>query len=102
MDPTEQLYNEFNMGKSTVMGHSSTYASDSVITAMGKGLSKAVGQLFDGLMFKGGDSKTIGGEFLYEMVPGGEKETFEITWCHRMKDTTDHSDIKELQQLLRL
>lgn len=41
-----------------------------------------------------GDYKQNGGEFLFQ--------DGELKWCHRMKTTSDHAEVKELKQVLGL
>jgi len=41
-----------------------------------------------------GDYKQNGGEYLFE--------DGELKWCHRMKTTSDHAEIKELKEVLGL
>lgn len=54
--------------------------------------------LSSGLATKGGDTKRIGGEFLFE--PSGNEGGKKITWCHRMTNTRDHTGINELAKVL--
>lgn len=57
---------------------------------------QALKKIPSGLATKGGDHRQIGGEFLFELK-GEEKQ---ITWCHRMKTTRDHTEISELARIL--
>lgn len=41
-----------------------------------------------------GDYKQNGGEYLFE--------DGELKWCHRMKTTSDHAEVKELKEVLGL
>lgn len=41
-----------------------------------------------------GDYKQNGGEYLFE--------DGELKWCHRMRTTSDHAEVKELKQVLGL
>ena len=43
--------------------------------------------------FKSGNYWQVGGEFLFE--------DGDVTWCHRMRNTRDHTEIPELSQVLR-
>ena len=43
---------------------------------------------------KGGDFWQVGGEFLFE--------DGRVTWCHRMRNTRDHTEIPQLRKLLGL
>jgi hypothetical protein len=59
---------------------------------------QAMKKISSGLATKGGDPRQIGGEFLFE--PRGMGEEKQITWCHRMKNTRDHTEISELARIL--
>src|SRR5205809_3267429 len=43
---------------------------------------------------KGGDIRQVGGEFMFDEG--------KVAWCHRMKNTRDHSEIPELRRVLGL
>jgi hypothetical protein len=69
-----------------------------VRTSLFRGAIDGIGQIFsripkgDGL--KGGAFDQVGGDFLFE--------NGKVTWCHRMRDTTDHSDLPKIREVLGL
>ena len=66
----------------------------SVVQALGSG-SK---------MLKGGDFWQVGGEFLFVKPAAGEPEAklWPVTWAHRMKNTRDHAEIRDIKWALGL
>jgi hypothetical protein len=46
----------------------------------------------------GGPVSLNGGGFVYEV----EGDNAEVSWCHRMKNTQDHSEIDKLRKALKL
>ena len=56
-----------------------------------------VGSIADGLssgtkVFSGGPYSQLGGEFLWE--------DGELVWCHRMRNTRDHTEVGVLREML--
>lgn len=97
MDTSEGLYRAFDTGHSTARGESSTYVHDSLPTAVWKAFGLMMQHITNGLFYKGGRPSTIGGEFLFETTDDGERG---MTWCHRMENTTDHTSVEGLKNLL--
>lgn len=59
-----------------------------------RGAGQALLRVPHGDGWKGGSWDQVGREFLFE---GGK-----VTWCHRMRNTTDHSDISRIREMLGL
>lgn len=59
-----------------------------VIQSIGQGLSR----VSKGEALKGGPFDQVGGEFLFE--------DGRVTWCHRMRNTEDHTALAKIKQLL--
>ena len=95
-DPTRRLFSVLEMTRSTARSAQlPEYVRDK---SLFRGAINGIGQIFsripkgDGL--KGGAFDQVGGDFLFE----NEK----VTWCHRMRDTTDHSDLPKIREVLGL
>jgi hypothetical protein len=61
-------------------------------------ITQGLKHLSSGLATKGGDTKRVGGEFLFE--PSQDEGGKTISWCHRMTTTRDHTEVKELAKVL--
>lgn len=92
-DPTKKIYNLLGMTRTLNLGNKAPeYMQDSVMV-------NAVRSIFQELrsgrnILKGGDLYQVGGEFLFE--------NGKVTWCHRMKNTRDHTEVPELRGVLGL
>ncbi len=92
-DPTRKLYDQLGMTKSLQLGPTSPdYIKTSLVTNVVKSFGQAVMSGRGAL--KGGDFQQIGGEFLFEDGL--------VTWCHRMRNTRDHAEVKVLLRVLGL
>jgi hypothetical protein len=56
--------------------------------------SQALSRVTQGDALKGGPADQVGGEFLFE--------NGKVTWCHRMKNSTDHSELRKVREVLGL
>ena len=56
--------------------------------------SQASSRVTQGDALKGGSSNQVGGEFLFE--------DGKVTWCRRMRDVTDHSELQKIREVLGL
>ncbi|KAI1270069.1 hypothetical protein F5Y18DRAFT_2721 [Xylariaceae sp. FL1019] len=127
-DPTRRLYQELGMVRTLSMGSRPAYMKDRTVAhTVLSGIKQGLKQVKSGLVTKMGDSRQVGGEFLFEPASmtldtpisspqiGVEKKLEEldlesekkpeekrITWCHRMKTTRDHAEIPELREVLGL
>ncbi|KAF2835405.1 hypothetical protein M501DRAFT_942112, partial [Patellaria atrata CBS 101060] len=90
-DPTRKLYDLLGMTRTWDLGPKKPeYIQTGILTA-------SIQSIFQGLRtgskaLSGGDFKQVGGEFLFD---GGE-----VVWCHRMRNTRDHTEIEELGAML--
>lgn len=89
-DPSLQSYKTLGMMSSLKQAEKSP---DYIKTGF---LANALGSMWAGLTsghaLSGGPSAQNGGEWLFQ---GGE-----LKWCHRMRNSTDHTETKELKTLL--
>ena len=90
-DPSRKLYDHLKMSRTLNLGPSKPeYMRKSMIATMAlsiiQGLKMGTGAT------KGGDIKQVGGELLFE--------SGEVKWCHRMRNTRDHAEVKVLKQVL--
>jgi hypothetical protein len=95
-DPTRRLFSVLEMTRSTARSAQlPEYVRDK---SLFRGAINGIGQIFsripkgDGL--KGGAFDQVGGDFLFE--------NGKVTWCHRMRDTTDHSGLPKIREVLGL
>ena len=118
-DPTRRLYQELGMTRTFAMGTRPAYLGDKTVAhTVVSGIMQGLRQVKTGLVTKMGDSRQVGGEFLFEPASGlvetpisspdgGESEEGAVeekcvTWCHRMRTTRDHAEIPELMEVLGL
>ncbi|KAI0394650.1 hypothetical protein F5Y17DRAFT_426946 [Xylariaceae sp. FL0594] len=123
-DPTTQLYKELGMVRTLSLGPRPAYLQNTTLAqTVVTGILQGLKQAKSGLMFKMGDQRQVGGEFLFEPasktletpiaspLQGTDKELSPdeqprkaeekcITWCHRMRTTRDHAEIPELMEVL--
>lgn len=86
------------MTKTWALGSKPEYFRKSMTRLISESIMQGLKHLSSGLATRGGDTKRIGGEFLFETGLGGGRK--EVTWCHRMTNTRDHTGIKELAEML--
>ena len=91
VDPSRKLYDTLGMTSTLNQGDKRpSYQAGSILTVAGKsfvqGITAGTGA------WKGGSISQIGGEFLFE--------NGRMTWCHKMKYTRDHTEVKDLKILL--
>lgn len=103
-DPTRQLYQDLDMMCSSALGSQPAYIRKSMARVVGESMFQAMKYVPSGLAHKGGWYKQNGGEFLFESLDGnvemtGEEEE-QVTWCHRMQTTRDHTEIPDLMRVL--
>ncbi|KAK9372137.1 AhpC/TSA antioxidant enzyme-domain-containing protein [Lipomyces chichibuensis] len=98
-DPSRRLFDILGMSRSLSLGESTPeYIQQSVFASTVKGISQIFKRIPVGDGLKGGDIRQIGGEFLFE-VQGGVVEPL---WCHRMRNTRDHTEVSALRRVLGL
>lgn len=97
-DPANTLYDDLGMTTTWALGAKPEYFRKSMAQLVTGSIMQGIKHLGSGLATKGGDTKRVGGEFLFEPSHGASGK--EVTWCHRMTTTRDHTGIKELAKLL--
>ncbi|KAH0566535.1 hypothetical protein GP486_000076 [Trichoglossum hirsutum] len=92
-DPSRKLYDQLGMLRTLSLGsRKPDYMRNSILSGI---LRSMIQSLRSGTgAVKGGDLKQVGGEFMFE--------DGKVAWCHRMKNTRDHSEIPELRRVLGL
>jgi hypothetical protein len=99
-DPNRKLFGALGMVKTLEMGKKRpAYQKLGMWRSSWDSIVLGLKQLPSGLAHKSGDPRQVGGEFLFESAEGEEKE---VTWCHRMRTTRDHTDVPELMGILGL
>ncbi|KAI1823412.1 hypothetical protein F4861DRAFT_531624 [Xylaria intraflava] len=122
-DPTCRLYQELGMVRTLDLGPRPAYMRNSSLARTTlSGIVQGLKQVHTGLVLKMGDTRQVGGEFLFEPAsrtlrspiasPVSEKrfdappadavEEKCVTWCHRMRNTRDHAEIPEVMEVLGL
>jgi hypothetical protein len=130
-DPTRKLYGELGMIRTLALGQRPAYMQKkSLLKSSIESVVQGLKQIPKGTVFKAGDQRQIGGEFLFEPLDlhspistlpvagdldekleggsraadeeSGEIEGKRVTWCHRMKSTRDHAEVPELMEVLGL
>ncbi|CAK7204548.1 hypothetical protein SEUCBS139899_007306 [Sporothrix eucalyptigena] len=100
-DPTRRLYDELGMVSTLALGSAPGYMKHTNIwSSSWKSFIQSVKQIPKGMALKGGNQRQVGGEFLFENK--GDGSDVPVTWCHRMKNTRDHAEIEDVQDLLGL
>lgn len=99
-DPSRKLYNDLGMASNLALGPQPDYIRKSIFRIVGESFMQALKQVPKGLVHKGGTSSQNGGELIY--LSAGDGQPKQLTWCHRMKTTRDHIEIKDLMRLLGL
>ena len=97
-DPTRKLYDDLEMVNSFSMGTRPDYVRKSLVRNIAESIGQLLKHIPSGLGTKGGDSRQVGGEFLFEPSDRGEGK--QVTWCYRMKKTRDHTEVSELARVL--
>lgn len=72
-DPTRRLYSELGMVRTLALGPRPAYTRQHLLKSSVASIVQGLKQVPKGLALRGGDSKQIGGEFLFEPVSGGEE-----------------------------
>jgi len=70
------------------------YINTKLFQAVIRSVSQGLSRVTHGDVLKGGPVDQVGGEFLFE--------DGKATWCHRMKNTMDHSDLRKIREVLAL
>ncbi|PMD29775.1 hypothetical protein L207DRAFT_642119 [Hyaloscypha variabilis F] len=95
-EPTRHLYSVLQMTKS--MARSETLPkyikNTSLFESFMRSARQAWARVTHGDALKGGPGDQVGGEFLFE--------DGKMTWCHRMRNTMDHSDLQKIREVLTL
>ncbi|KAK2036528.1 hypothetical protein LZ31DRAFT_536269 [Colletotrichum somersetense] len=97
-DPTGKLFDALGMVRTTAVGNRTTYSSKRWLSHFVKGVYDAMVGLPSGKTMKAGDVTRVGGEFVFEEGQGGKI----VTWCHRMRNHRDHTEIADLCRVLGL
>jgi hypothetical protein len=86
------------MTSTWAFGSKPEYFRKSMARTVVGSITQGLKHFSSGLATKGGDTRRVGGEFLFEPnLEGGEKR---VSWCHRMTTTRDHTEVKELAKVL--
>ncbi|KAJ5748332.1 uncharacterized protein N7511_010028 [Penicillium nucicola] len=99
-DPTRKLFDDLELVTSLALGPRPEYIRKNMVQIVVESMMQGMKHVFSGLATKGGDPRQIGGEFLFEVK--GDGATKEVTWCHRMTTTRDHTEISELLRIIDL
>ncbi|PYH42904.1 peroxiredoxin-like family protein [Aspergillus saccharolyticus JOP 1030-1] len=98
-DPERKLYAELGLGLSLAMGEKPGYIQRSMGRVVAESVWANLRQMTRGLGWKGGDQRQNGGEFLFQATEGSQGKG-EVVWCHRMRNTRDHTEVDVLRGML--
>ena len=113
-DPSRRLYRIFGMVRTLNLGNRvPRYIRHSFMSGIIQSIIQALKRIYQGDLFKAGDIKQVGGEFLFENTSevnqtsdANSTETSDsnsrvnVTWCHRMANTRDHSEVEVIRRIL--
>ncbi|KAK9320038.1 AhpC/TSA antioxidant enzyme-domain-containing protein [Lipomyces orientalis] len=98
-DPSSRLFDILGMTRSLSLGESTPdYIHESVFASTIKAIGQILKRIPAGDGWNGGDVKQIGGEFLFEV----HECVIDPVWCHRMRNTRDHTEVPALKRVLDL
>ena len=110
-DPTRRIHDALGMARAWLDG-----STPRGYTHFGRVVAKSLYQIFtlspdyrrlgaaakDPAATPHGDPRQQGGEFLFESKGEGDGEEVVVSWCHRMRDSEDHTPHGELVKVLGL
>ncbi|KAK2007303.1 hypothetical protein LZ32DRAFT_593996 [Colletotrichum eremochloae] len=97
-DPTGKLFDTLGMVRTMAAGGRTVYSPKRWLSHAIKGMYDLLVDLPSGKAMKSGDPMQVGGEFVFEECKG-EKI---VTWCHRMRNQRDHTEVADLCRVLGL
>ena len=115
-DPTKRLFDVLGMQRSLSLGWSAPdYIQHTLAAGMMKSIVQGMKRIPAGDVTKAGDLSQNGGEYLFETEGAdtkGKKQELrngstgnaglkvKVTFCHRMRNTRDHTEMPQLVRLL--
>ncbi|KAI9749195.1 MAG: hypothetical protein M1815_002693, partial [Lichina confinis] len=102
-DPSQQLYKRLGMVRTLRLGARRPDYLPHASSLWINGFRSIIQGIKSGRdAVNGGDSKQVGGEFLFEFDGDGDNdnEDWNVLWCHRMRNTRDHTEMKQLKTVL--
>lgn len=114
-DPSRRLYKIFEMICTLNLGNRNPhYIRHSLMSGVVQGIIQALKRVYEGDVFKSGDIRQVGGEFLFEITgevnqasddnptktSDSKNDCVNVTWCHRMANTRDHSEVEVIRRIL--
>ncbi|KAF5586480.1 6-hydroxy-d-nicotine oxidase [Fusarium pseudocircinatum] len=92
-DPSEELYKTLGMIRTWEEGPPNKYIPISPLLNAWMSMKNAFWKLLEGYpVWNWGTTNQQGGEFLFV----GERDDKKVTWCHRMRNSRDHTDTDEI------
>jgi hypothetical protein len=117
-DPTKKLFDLLGMHRTLSLGwHAPNYIQQSLAAGVVKSIVQGVKRIPAGDVTKAGDWSQNGGEYLFEVEgvdtrsmkqehgykpKGNAGLKVKVTFCHRMRNSRDHTEIAQLVELLGL
>ena len=115
-DPTKRLFDVLGMQRSLSLGwNAPNYIHHTLAAGVVKSIVQGLKRIPAGDITKAGDLSQNGGEYLFEVEgvetasqkegrvhqpKGNEGLKIRVTFCHRMRNTRDHTEIPQLAGLL--
>jgi hypothetical protein len=117
-DPTTRLFDLLGMHRTLSLGwHAPNYIHHSLAAGVAKSIVQGVKRIPAGDVTKAGDLSQNGGEYLFEVEgvdtrstkqehgykpKGNDGLKVKVPFCHRMRNSRDHTEIAQLVELLGL
>ena len=96
-DPSTKLYEMLGMHRTLSLGmQSPDYIKHNLVLGCLKSVRQGLARVGKGDVRKAGDLSVNGGEFLF-VQKGGMSE---MAWCHRMINSRDHTEVKDLKVVI--
>lgn len=109
-DPSSELYRLLGMQRSLSLGdRAPKYIQRSLTGNMLRSVVQGIRRIPEGDVLGAGRWDVNGGEFLFELqepATSGETnikaESWKLTWCHRMLNSRDHTELEDLLRTIGL
>ena len=99
-DPSAKLFEMLGMHRSLSLGpRAPEYIQHSLLAGCIKSVVQGLKRIGSGDVMSAGDLSVNGGEFIFDR---GLDQKWSVSWCHRMQNSRDHSEVDDLMGTLGL
>jgi hypothetical protein len=93
------------MTQTLALGSRPEYMRRGLLVSSIRSFFQEIRAMTRGNAFKGGDYRQVGGEFLFDTAAAPSLDAagtgeWRVSWCHRMRNTRDHSEVAKLRRVL--